>query len=234
MQEMQRAKRLTTNKCKDCGRKYNPQKTFMGVCPICQRKIFYDALPESEKEIYILDVVKKRYINAKLDDLGQALKEKLCSCEKDGAYIYGFPGVGKTYALAAVASYYLQLGYDVKRIGYERLCLKIRDTFKPQSINSEQDVIQQYLDADILIIEDLSTTVSFGRQESDFALRVVLLILDSRMEDCLPTFISGNKPPKELENAFDLRVVSRLRLGKIIRLMGKDRRNINVENKTNL
>ena len=150
--------------------------------------------------------------------------------KSEGAYIWGKPGVGKTYALAALARKFITEGYSIKRISYEKLCLIIRDSFKPSSKSSEWGVIEPYLLADKLFLEDISTTVSVGRQETDFSLSVVLLILDSRSEDCLPTYITGNKPLKELENAFDARVVSRLRQGEIIHLTGKDRRILQEEN----
>jgi DNA replication protein DnaC len=192
---------------------------------VCQRREGFENLPPEQQELLIVDVVRKRYRNAKMEHLAAGLREKLVGLNnRDGVYIYGPTGTGKTYALAALAREYISLGYDVKRITYEELCLKIRDTFKPSSKQSEWGFIEPYLDCDKLILEDISTTVSVGRQESDFALRIVLLILDNRSENCLPTLITGNKPPNELENAFDSRIASRLRQGEIIQMVGKDRR----------
>jgi len=41
------------------------------------------------------------------------------------------------------------------------------------------DVIKPLLAADKLFIEDVGTTVSMGKQESDFSLRTFLVILES-------------------------------------------------------
>ena len=185
----------------------------------------FEALPKEQQELQIIEAVRERYKDAKMGDLSKTLKDSLLTLpDTEGVYVWGKAGVGKTYALAALARHYIPQGYNVKRVSYEKLCLLLRDTFKPNSIQSEWQVVEPYLKCDKLFLEDISTTVSVGRQESDFSLRVVLLILDQRSEDCLPTYITGNKPVSELQNAFDSRIASRLRQGKIIKLTGKDRR----------
>ncbi|MHC4639400.1 MAG: hypothetical protein ACYTBV_18140, partial [Planctomycetota bacterium] len=111
----------------------------------------------------------------------------------------------------------------VKRISYESLCLEIRDTYNTG--RSERDLVKRYQDVDKLLIEDVGTTVGMGSQESDFSLRILLLILDYRLEHCKPTFITTNKSVDELGKSFDERVGSRLRGScQIIPVSGKDKR----------
>lgn len=224
MESIKKAQQLATSKCNECGKEYNKRLSVLGACPVCYRKASFKALPAEQQELFVVDIVRERYKNAALVDLSKRLRNELLGCNNDGAYIWGKPGVGKTYALAALVRHYIPLGFAVKRISYEKLCLQIRDSFKPLSKQSEWGVIEPYLKCDKLFLEDISTTVSVGRQETDFSLRVVLIILDSRSEDCLATFITGNKPIGELEKAFDARVASRLRQTHIIHLTGKDRR----------
>lgn len=169
--------------------------------------------------------IPRRYEKACLDDLPDTLRklfENLIPTE--GAYLYGATGVGKTYSLCAVARELVTQGYWVKRIVWERLTLEIRGSFRYEDV-SEQEIIQPLIDCDILIIEDLGTSTSADRTESDFNLRVLLTILDARNEDMRPTWISSNKSIEQLAETFDDRVASRLcEHCKIILLEGKDRR----------
>lgn len=78
---------------------------------------------------------------------------------------------------------------------------------------------------DKLFIEDVGTTVSLDKQESDFSLRTFLVLLDQRLEACQPTFITTNKTLEQLGRCFDDRIASRLiQACKIIKLTGADRR----------
>jgi DNA replication protein DnaC len=142
-----------------------------------------------------------------------------------GILIYGPPGVGKSYAMCALLRFYLTSGASVKRVSFDTLCLQIRDCFKPNSLLSEQDLIRPYQLVDKLLVEDVGTTVSIGMSESDFSLRLFLLILDYRLEHCLPTFITSNKDIDELGRSFDMRVASRLhQMCEIVPVSGRDKR----------
>ncbi len=104
------------------------------------------------------------------------------------------------------------------------LCLQIRDTYKQGSRLTELDVIRPMIDCDCLIIEDIGSTTSIGRNESDFSNRTIFVLLDSRLEACRPTFISTNKSRKNLEASFDERIASRLGVFKWIGIGGEDKR----------
>ena len=215
-----------TIECGCCGnsRKASPVPT---LCGVCFRRIQWEKLPDGQKRAQQLALVHERYINATMADLPVSLTAALTgACETDSLYLWGPPGTGKTYALAALAKEFLAAGYRVERETWERLCLRIRDTFKATASETEWSIIQPFLDADKLILEDVGTTVSVGKLQSDFTVRVLQLILDARSEDCLQTLVTGNKPIAELERSFDARIASRLRQGAIIRKEGRDRRTL--------
>ena len=139
--------------------------------------------------------------------------------------LWGKQGVGKSYAMACLMRKFVVNGKNVARITHEMLCLQLRDTYKPGSTKTELDVIKPLLSVDKLFIEDVGTTVSTGQQESDFSLRTFLVLLDQRLENCKPIFITTNKCVEELGKSFDQRIASRLQQAcEIVQLMGKDRR----------
>ena len=111
--------------------------------------------------------------------------------------------------------------------------LKIRDTFKSNAKQTEWEVIKEYLDADKVFIEDIGTTKSEGNIESDFSVRTLLVLLDHRLEHCLPVFLTTNRTVEEIGKTFDERIASRLvQMCEIIKLTGEDRRK-KIEKKLN-
>lgn len=188
-------------------------------------------MPEEQKEIAISCVVPPRYMKARLSDLSENVADKIKKLSPNkGLFLWGAQGTGKTHTMCALIREYVAKGYLVERINYEMLCLKIRDTYKQQSKDTELSVIQPLLNADKLFIEDVGTTKSEDNIESDFSLRVFLIILDFRLEQLLPTFITSNRPIEELKRTFDARIASRLiEACEIIQYKGKDKRIINEE-----
>jgi len=173
------------------------------------------------------DVIPPLFAAAHIRDLSNPFLVKVFEHrDYQGLLLWGSPGVGKTYAMAALARFYILRKKKCKRISYENLCLQIRDTYKPSSKKTELDVIKPLVDCDCLFLEDLGTTVSVGQQESDFSLRTFLVLLDSRLEACRPTFITTNKSVESLGISFDERVASRLHYFKVLEVSGSDKRSI--------
>jgi DNA replication protein DnaC len=183
------------------------------------------AMPEDEREYLISQIIPPLYKNARIEHLTDNLQSKIKTLDKyKGLLLWGITGAGKTYALSSLARQYILSGYIVSRITYEMLCLRIRDSFKTDK-ETELSIIKPYLESEKFFLEDVGTTKSEGKQESDFSVRTLLVLLDYRLENQLPTFVSTNRPIEELENTFDSRIVSRLiQACEIIKLSGKDRR----------
>jgi DNA replication protein DnaC len=104
------------------------------------------------------------------------------------------------------------------------LCLFIRDTYKTGSKKTELEVIQPYLNCDCLFIDDVGSTTGIGKDESDFSVRTFYVLLDTRLEQCRPTFISANKTEKNLATSFGERIASRLSMFKWLGVGGRDKR----------
>jgi DNA replication protein DnaC len=167
----------------------------------------------------------KLFRNAHLRDLSPAFRNAILSFDPEiGLVLFGPVGRGKSYALAALARYLIFKGRKVVRITYEMLCLHIRDTYNQRSAQTELGVIRPLINCDCLIIEDIGSTASIGKGESDFSIRTFFVLLDSRLEACRPTFVSTNKSRQNLVASFDERIASRLNLFKWIGAGGNDKR----------
>jgi DNA replication protein DnaC len=210
--------------CPQC-KKLRPP-TIFDICGQCWRKQQLISMPESDREWAVSQVIPPLFALARLEHLPAKLVEKIKALpETKGLMFWGPAGRGKSYALSAIAREYILQGFIVARTTYEMLCLRLRDSFKAKSTCTELSIIQPYLEAEKLIIEDVGTTKSEGGQESDFSVRTILVLIDYRLENCLPTFITTNRPVEELEKTFDARVSSRLiQACEIVKLSGDDRR----------
>jgi DNA replication protein DnaC len=144
---------------------------------------------------------------------------------EQGLLLWGKAGVGKSHIACALLRRFIcrKRKVAVKRISFEMLCLKLRGTFTGKEI-SELDILSPLLTCDLLVLEDLGTSKSIGVSESDFSLRTVLALIDSRIENCLPTIVTTNKSLENLAASFDDRIASRLSGFKIIKIEGADKR----------
>ena len=191
---------------------------------MCDRRIQFEHLPEEQQKLVWLSVVPKRYIVAEVLHLKAALQRIFASDIDSGVLLWGTPGSGKTYAMAALIKKFLAEGFMVKRIHYEVLCLRLRDTFNPKATGTEWGIIEPLLVCDKLFIEDLGVTRSIGEKETDFSLRTFLVLLDIRQEQMKPTFITTNKSLENLQKSFDKRIGDRLRIFDIFQMKDESRR----------
>jgi DNA replication protein DnaC len=159
-----------------------------------------------------------------MDHLPQAIRQVAGALPDDvGLFLWGPPGVGKTYSMCAIAHQLYFDGRDVQRTTWDMLCLTMRDTFGGHG--GELSIVNSLVQVDTLFLEDVGVTVSIGQQESDFSLRTFLLLLDQRLEHCRATYVTSNKSVEELGKSFDQRIASRLQQAcRIMKLEGDDRR----------
>lgn len=230
--------------CKDCGKsfpvyKLNRCDRFDGYCKKCIEKLELQEKLES--------VIPKHYRKAHIKKLSVGLQDDIKHLDGKGLFLWGIPSVGKTYAMCALARKYIHQGFDVRRINWDMLSLKIRATFggptvkhktesgrcaydygegeDGEAMNTQWDVMKPFLQADMLFVEDIGTGKSIGRDESDFVIGTFTTLLNERYENDLPTFITSNKNLEEIKKSFDERIADRIHeVCEIVQLTGKNRR----------
>lgn len=200
------------------------------ICSVCrERNLQQQIRADRGKKVAelnqrIASVIPPLFRDAHLRDLNYSFREHLLNFNrKTGLVLYGPVGTGKSHALCALARYLILTKNHVRRLSFEQLCLQVRDTFKNNG-QSELAVINPLISAEILIAEDVGASHSIGQSETEFSVRLLLHILDSRLENCKPTLISTNQNKKYLAQSFDERVASRLSTFTWLGVGGKDKR----------
>jgi len=138
--------------------------------------------------------------------------------------LYGKRGTGKTfmaYRLANASQGYPDAiygqtdlyGRPVARPALYRtamrMFLEIRDTFRKSSEKSELELMDEYAQAVLLVIDEAQE-----RGETDFENQKLTAILDSRYQQCRPTIIIGNYLTKaDFAASISPSIVSRIQEG---------------------
>jgi len=213
------------SRCENChyGLKYRDRTGLRAWCKRCidvwERR---QAMTEQRAEGLVLQQVGGLYIDAKLDDLADAVRERLLALETgQDVFVFGPVGTGKTYAMAALIRHYVYQGYECRRVNFDDFCVQVRSTMSPASKRTEWQLIQPLKQVDRLFIDDLGLR---SKQETDFSYGTLYSILNRRQERRLPTFISSNKTIEKLGQSFDARIASRLSAAVVIEMAGQDRR----------
>lgn len=112
-----------------------------------------------------------------------------------GLYLTGNFGVGKTYLLGALANELSKRGFAPILINFSSFALEMRDAISSNDMLTELSKVKQ---ADVLIIDDLGadTLTSWTRDD------VLGIILEYRMREELPTFITSNLTMETLEKEY--------------------------------
>jgi DNA replication protein DnaC len=94
---------------------------------------------------------------------------------------------------------------NFKFVVVPELLMKIRDTFKKDSEYSELDIIERYTETPFLFLDD------FGAEKiSEWTLEAIFLLLDTRIRDMKPFFITSNLSISEIGQRFNDRIASRI------------------------
>ena len=117
-----------------------------------------------------------------------------------GLLIHGSPGIGKTYAAAALANEIMERHREVVvAVNTIGLLARIRETFGRFGKEAEVDIIRSLESASLLILDDLG-----AEQPTEWASAMLYQIIDSRYRSGKPLFITTNLELAQLKDKLTL------------------------------
>jgi len=144
-----------------------------------------------------------------LDDPGLAERLAVRAMYAGGLFICGPIGSHKTHLACARAVDAARRGYTTKLINWSMFCLEVRDTYKASAGQSEQDILDKYVDLDFLVVDDIGVG-RMEKTETNAAVRLAYVLFDRRYNNCKVTDVTTNLTPGELAERFDERIARRL------------------------
>ena len=161
-----------------------------------------------------------RYREVNPDDLPLSLQEYCYSGkgDKNGLFLFGPAGTGKTHAAYAIALLARANRNSVRVENATELFYKIRRGF--DSTENPFDVTELASDTGVLVIDD------FGVEKlSDWVVETFYLIINSRYEQMLPTIFTSNYSLGEIAERYGDRIPSRIaEMCNVVELSGEDKR----------
>ena len=116
--------------------------------------------------------------------------------ERNGLFICGECGVGKSHLAFATANSLIERGNSVIAMTMIDLLLKIRSSFQSKE-QTEEQILKIYEDCSLLIIDDL------GKEKpSEWALQMIYTIIDRRYNAIKPIIVTTNYGANELIQRF--------------------------------
>lgn len=120
----------------------------------------------------------------------------------------GKPGTGKTHLAAAIANALCEQGRSVAFMSVLKATRMVKDTWRKDSDNSENQVYKGLVAPDLLILDEVG--VQFGSEAEKL---ILFEILNGRYENVKPTIVISNLLPNEIAEYLGERVVDRLQEG---------------------
>lgn len=153
-----------------------------------------------------------------------------------GLVLYGPTGCGKTHLAVSVMrerkrnsiQALIDMEWNPDReyrsekslfITVPDLLLEIRSSFQEGAEKTEKDVINHYAAIPFLVLDDLGS-----EKTSEFAITTLYIIIDRRDRELLPTVITTNLAPQEIEERLSARISSRMAGWKNIKINMPDYR----------
>ncbi len=178
--------------------------------------------PENELRCFM---VPAKYINSSFETFtgNEKLINECCAYNDGGLVLYGNTGCGKTHLAVSIMRniYKSNINKIINSLSNELpdyskikkqifkpvpdLLLEIRGAFKDGAEKSEDDIIKKYSTVPFLVLDDLGS-----EKTSEYSITTLYIILDRRDRELMPTIITTNLNPKEIEDKLGARIASRL------------------------
>lgn len=131
---------------------------------------------------------------------------------KKGIYLYGQPGVGKSYLMMGVCNNYAKQGIQVSFVKVPLMMQDLKQSFKDEDYF--QSMIGHMRFSKVLVLDDIGAESVTPWTRDD----ILFPILDYRMNHHLKTYFTSNYEIQELENQYitDKKQNERVAAGRII------------------
>jgi primosomal protein DnaI len=116
--------------------------------------------------------------------------------QSKGLYIWGVPGVGKTYLLAGMCNQLAKQGKSICFVNVPKLVGDLKQMFQDNS--AMEQYLRRIIRCDVLVLDDIGSesVTAWSRDE------IILMILDQRMEQHKLTCFTSNYSMKELYDKY--------------------------------
>lgn len=194
-------------------------KQFRAICE-CQSKALEEERIQNENNrlIAYYKKINEKFIGKRYKDVNfcnfdnkrdvsiiNALNKSIEYCKgfnlttSNGMYLYGGVGTGKTHLMICIANYLIENKLIKTLItNFIEISKNIRSVFNNKN-KSEEEVILNYCNIPILIIDDIGTEkVKSGEEDNNWMQEKIYEILNYRYTNMLPTLFSSNYSLKEL------------------------------------
>lgn len=170
-------------------------------------KIVQDQRKKIKKHLQLIDLPERLH-NVRLSEIeidsgrteilkliGEFLAKYQKNPHQKGLYLSGDFGIGKTYILAGLANQVAKSGKQVIFLHVPTFIAGLSQHFGDNSLHDE---IKKVAECDLLILDDIGAETLSQWSRDD----VLGVILQSRMDNVLPTFFSSNLDLDTLESHF--------------------------------
>lgn len=164
-------------------------------------------------------------------DVPEAIKRESVSQinKKDGLYLWGESGSGKTHIACAIAKNILDFGVEVRFFNTSAFLEQLRDEFKNEVVLDEgsMGLFRDTLDfKGILIFDDIG-----AEKVTDWVIERLYIIINKKYEDMIPIIFTSNCDLEILSARLGDRIASRIAgMTSRIRIDGSDRRLLDIKN----
>ncbi len=170
-------------------------------------------------------IIPVRYHNVSYEtDVKEVLKTEVTSQiqKREGLYLWGESGSGKTHIACALTKEFLEKGIDVMFFNTGDFLEKLREEFeKPFEDEEHVGLFREVMDFEgVLIFDDIGS-----EKASDWSRERLYLIINKKYEDMIPMIFTSNCDLEILSARMGDRITSRISgMTSIMMVDGGDRR----------
>ena len=122
-----------------------------------------------------------------------------------GLFISGGVGLGKTFLLSAICNSLTEARVPTLYVVFSDLIAAIRESFNPESSQSESRIMSATKEVRVLILDDLG-----AEHVTDFVTNRLFDIINFRCNHSLPLIVSSNLGAPQIAELYGPRIASRL------------------------